>query len=57
MMVEGSGETSDRCVETSVPVEFDCMSVLTKKETKFRTGEGNYREDLRVWIRRDLFSL
>ena len=39
MLVEGSGETSDRCVETSVAVEFGCMSVSTKEEAKLRAGE------------------
>ena len=39
MLVEGSGETSDRCAETSVAVEFGCMSVSTKEEAKLREGE------------------
>ncbi len=39
MLVEGSGETSDGCAETSVAVEFGCMSVSTKEEAKLRAGE------------------
>ena len=39
MLVEGSGETSGRCEETSVAVEFGCMSVSTKEEAKLREGE------------------
>ena len=38
MLVEGSGETSDRCVETSVAVKFGCMSVSTKKGVEVATG-------------------
>ena len=39
MMVDGSGETSDRCAGTSVVVKFGCMSVSTKKKAKLRAGE------------------
>ena len=51
MLVEGSGETSDRCAETSVAVEFGCMSGQRKR----RRSCGRERRSPCVDTKRSLY--